>query len=88
MDSGSDAPSEVVLIARFVILGGSSQAVELGVNDAGGKRHVSRHNPNHRPYSCLARRHSDVGPQPSLGVWAFWYCRPHPHHRHYLGSAG
>src|SRR5262249_53407894 len=25
-----------------------------------------------------------MGPQPSVGIWAFWNCRPYPHHRQQL----
>ena len=34
--SGSDTAITLVLIARFVIVGANSQAVQLGINEAGG----------------------------------------------------
>src|SRR5262249_41633989 len=27
-----------------------------------------------------------VIPQPSLGIWPVWNCRPHSHHSHYFGA--
>ena len=87
MDSGSGAPSTLVLITRFAIVVASGQAVESGINEA-GERHVFRHNPYHYPHSYLARCLSDLGPQQRLGVRAFGNYRPHSHRRHHLGPAG
>jgi hypothetical protein len=53
-----------------------------------GNAHVFRHNPDHNPHSCADRRHLDMGPQPSLGIWAFRNCRPYPDHSGHIGSAG
>jgi hypothetical protein len=86
VDSGSGAPAGPALVNSNWIVEASSQAVELDFNEA-GERDVSRHNPYHNPYSHLARRHSDVGPQPSLGVRAFWNCRPHPYRSSNPGPA-
>ena len=46
----------------------------------GGNAHVTRHNSGHYFDSDPARRHSDLGSQPRLGLWPFGHRRPDPHY--------
>src|SRR5262245_58496105 len=44
----------------------------------GGNAHVTRHNSDHHSDSDPARRHSDLGPQPGLGLRSVRHRRPDP----------
>ena len=54
----------------------------------GGQCDDFEHTPYHHPHSYPYRCSSDMGPQPRLGIWAVWHCRPHPCSDHCSSSNG